>query len=511
MKNDYDKMLMPHPAPGHYSPWRNPPNNKGGRRESASAVDDFFAGGPERAPLAPIQAGRMQNRTHCSVDINVKVNLSLYKQHHADVNYPKPSRSAYFEHHSSIIDCGDGGCRRESVSLVEEFFNNPLKDALTVMDTTEEPDFITLCDPKERAANMEKGDMAPPSQPLPPPECQGEPQRPPPCQPPAQEHWTDVVRYASGISEVDDLTQTSLMRLIEETNYDCQGNEMGPHDTRKSQQAIAGSCAGGMKMESPLRPPCSSSGGPHMAPLAISAHADACHNSYSETSPRALNIKSEPISNGEYPSCQYQQSHRMSSLHPRPTASINLPHTSSLADGVKNEPPSYLEATKTSVGDRMGNKGRMPSASRPTCPQLQARHSRSMPDPSQGMSQVQVLHNPPIPVSVMSSRVQQYPMESSMMPPTPPNSQPGSPNQEASYLRRTPPPPYPGVVTSSGSMGGLQVAVSVPLTPVTGRPRLTHPGCTTIKYNRKNNPELEKRRVHFCDYPGENPIIYCIC
>jgi len=40
------------------------------------------------------------------------------------------------------------------------------------------------------------------------------------------------------------------------------------------------------------------------------------------------------------------------------------------------------------------------------------------------------------------------------------------------------------------------------LTPVTRRPRRTHPGCTTIKYNRKNNPELDRRRVHYCDFPG---------
>ena len=24
----------------------------------------------------------------------------------------------------------------------------------------------------------------------------------------------------------------------------------------------------------------------------------------------------------------------------------------------------------------------------------------------------------------------------------------------------------------------------------------------TIKYNRRNNPELEKRRIHHCDFPG---------
>jgi len=43
------------------------------------------------------------------------------------------------------------------------------------------------------------------------------------------------------------------------------------------------------------------------------------------------------------------------------------------------------------------------------------------------------------------------------------------------------------------------------LTPVTRRPRRTHPGCTTIRYRRNNNPpELDRRRVHFCDAPGQS-------
>lgn len=37
---------------------------------------------------------------------------------------------------------------------------------------------------------------------------------------------------------------------------------------------------------------------------------------------------------------------------------------------------------------------------------------------------------------------------------------------------------------------------------VPSRPRVTHPGCSTIKYNRKNNPDLEKRRVHYCQFEG---------
>lgn len=60
-------------------------------------------------------------------------------------------------------------------------------------------------------------------------------------------------------------------------------------------------------------------------------------------------------------------------------------------------------------------------------------------------------------------------------PPTPPSSEPGSPGG-TSLPRRTPPPPYPAP------------------------PATSHP---TTKYNRRNNPELEKRRIHHCDFIGE--------
>ncbi|KAM4662134.1 Krueppel-like factor 5 [Discoglossus pictus] len=86
------------------------------------------------------------------------------------------------------------------------------------------------------------------------------------------------------------------------------------------------------------------------------------------------------------------------------------------------------------------------------------------------------------------------------LPPSPPNSQPGSPENQPELIKTiTPPPPYEAafglklvqksqvhtVPTSLGSVISQgQVIMSVP------------------KYNRRNNPELEKRRIHHCDYPG---------
>ncbi|XP_070773690.1 Kruppel-like factor 5 like isoform X1 [Enoplosus armatus] len=80
------------------------------------------------------------------------------------------------------------------------------------------------------------------------------------------------------------------------------------------------------------------------------------------------------------------------------------------------------------------------------------------------------------------------------LPPSPPNSQPGSPDGQAELLSLAPqPPPY------QQRLGGIKVTGLSPhaLLMTHGQGVLTGP-----KYNRRNNPELEKRRIHFCDYPG---------
>ncbi|KAM9846709.1 Kruppel-like factor 5 like [Aulostomus maculatus] len=81
------------------------------------------------------------------------------------------------------------------------------------------------------------------------------------------------------------------------------------------------------------------------------------------------------------------------------------------------------------------------------------------------------------------------------LPPSPPNSQPGSPDGQVELLSLAtqPPPPY------QHHLGGMKVTgLSHHAMLMThGQGVLTGP-----KYNRRNNPELEKRRIHFCDFPG---------
>ncbi|XP_068203479.1 Kruppel-like factor 3 [Palaemon carinicauda] len=101
------------------------------------------------------------------------------------------------------------------------------------------------------------------------------------------------------------------------------------------------------------------------------------------------------------------------------------------------------------------------------------------------------------------------------MPPTPPASDQGSPADH--HYRRTPPPPYvmpPSCITTTGvscstvcttsigsgrAVGGTHSTMaSSPSIPST----LLNEAVPIPKYSRRNNPELEKRRIHHCDFPG---------
>ncbi|XP_074502363.1 Krueppel-like factor 5 [Sebastes fasciatus] len=112
------------------------------------------------------------------------------------------------------------------------------------------------------------------------------------------------------------------------------------------------------------------------------------------------------------------------------------------------------------------------------------------------------------------------------LPPSPPSSEPGSPDRQKELLHTmSPPPSYAATIASklAGSTPGLGPdpgpgSLTLPLatgpTPVPGQaaglpqgPATTPvptPAQTTVpaRYNRRNNPDLEKRRIHHCDYPG---------
>ncbi|CAG4929475.1 unnamed protein product [Parnassius apollo] len=116
-----------------------------------------------------------------------------------------------------------------------------------------------------------------------------------------------------------------------------------------------------------------------------------------------------------------------------------------------------------------------------------------------------------------------------MSPLTPPGSDQGSPgNSMQGGPRRTPPPPYhpPPLLRAPHAPLGphvpphstthahhhsqampqqMQMAPQQPTSAPHHNPPLPHSRLAppqSVKYNRRNNPELEKRRVHHCDFIG---------
>ncbi|KFP24755.1 Krueppel-like factor 5, partial [Colius striatus] len=92
-----------------------------------------------------------------------------------------------------------------------------------------------------------------------------------------------------------------------------------------------------------------------------------------------------------------------------------------------------------------------------------------------------------------------YPAPGMNLPPSPPNSQPGSPENQPELINTISPPP------SYEATFGLKLVQSSQVPPgPNGLGTLSqgHVVMQPPKYNRRNNPELEKRRIHHCDYPG---------
>ena len=100
--------------------------------------------------------------------------------------------------------------------------------------------------------------------------------------------------------------------------------------------------------------------------------------------------------------------------------------------------------------------------------------------------------------------------------PSRPKFQQTVPNSASVLSRRTPPPPYPLPNTLHGC-----IPLPNPQSQPQPQPPTVHNHISTMstisvkvqpdttkmtsyqtKYNRRNNPELEKRRVHHCDFSG---------
>ncbi|XP_069748505.1 Krueppel-like factor 5 isoform X2 [Narcine bancroftii] len=108
-----------------------------------------------------------------------------------------------------------------------------------------------------------------------------------------------------------------------------------------------------------------------------------------------------------------------------------------------------------------------------------------------GHPQTVVKHFHSISAGTFSMATQFFQQQPTYLPPSPPNSEPGSPDRQPELLQTmTPPPSYAASIASK-----------------LGSPTPTHTlpanlQVSSVKFNRRNNPELEKRRIHHCDFPG---------
>ncbi|EMP36684.1 Krueppel-like factor 5 [Chelonia mydas] len=84
--------------------------------------------------------------------------------------------------------------------------------------------------------------------------------------------------------------------------------------------------------------------------------------------------------------------------------------------------------------------------------------------------------------------------QATYFPPSPPSSEPGSPDRQAEMLQNlTPPPSYAATIASKLAIQNPNLPVAMPI---------NSQNIQTVRYNRRSNPDLEKRRIHYCDYPG---------
>uniref|UniRef100_A0A3Q2YLX7 KLF transcription factor 5 n=1 Tax=Hippocampus comes TaxID=109280 RepID=A0A3Q2YLX7_HIPCM len=89
---------------------------------------------------------------------------------------------------------------------------------------------------------------------------------------------------------------------------------------------------------------------------------------------------------------------------------------------------------------------------------------------------------------------QQQQQQAAYLPPSPPSSEPGSPDRQKELLHTmSPPPSYAATIASKLAGGAPGLAPETLALPLS---------LTAARYNRRNNPDLEKRRIHHCDYPG---------
>ncbi len=461
------------------------------RRESAAVVDDFFgmnkhgmfyshsqhygnvaaAGStgrfhgnhhqrgcqqqPMYSPPVMTSSPVARDSRSCSVEFNVNVNLKVFSKSDRTTEMPAAMNSQYSGSAGSYATSEDvdsmaayGSPRRDSASIVEEI----LEEGNPGRRVSNYKGGMLVCSNYNRRSSG--------------PHAQRLPQGP------------DTL----GLSWEDGLEALEAMLGTEGTPYpDTVAKNMGwgPQGLNPSLGRDTPDCRAGVQHRRPVhqhqqqQPDCN-----------VKVEPDS-------VKPACQYIRQSPQSNETGSNQYHQQQQQQQPQCNRPPTNAG-PNTS-----VPRYRPIAIKAENCSP------KSSGPPASSSSAPNYST--SGGFLVSATSFSGVEVYNNPSVPVPVSGGNQSGY-GNRVPIPPATPVSQPSSP-EGGVVPRSSPPPTY-----LSGSTPMNTVPVAIPITPVTGRVRATHPGCTTIKYNRKNNPELEKRRIHFCDFPGEyflhNFILY---
>ncbi|XP_072114893.1 Krueppel-like factor 5 isoform X1 [Mobula birostris] len=113
-----------------------------------------------------------------------------------------------------------------------------------------------------------------------------------------------------------------------------------------------------------------------------------------------------------------------------------------------------------------------------------------------GHPQTVVKHFHSISASTYAMAAQFFQQQPSYLPPSPPNSEPGSPDRQPELLQTmTPPPSYAASIA-------CKLGSPAPTHALPANLQAAQQNISPVKFNRRNNPELEKRRIHHCDFPG---------
>ncbi|XP_031442438.1 Krueppel-like factor 5 isoform X2 [Clupea harengus] len=99
-----------------------------------------------------------------------------------------------------------------------------------------------------------------------------------------------------------------------------------------------------------------------------------------------------------------------------------------------------------------------------------------------------------------ASQYPQLQQKPGYLPPSPPSSEPGSPDRCKDLLQNLSPPPSYAASMASKLVVQSPCLAGATMTAPNPAPTLTQG--MPMRYNRRNNPDLDKRRIHHCDMPG---------